>query len=182
VAALPAAVPLDYPAPISSTVTQATLGYGGGTTQTLNMNASNAQGATTLNIVGFTPSINYPIGTAIVPLPNVGENPSNANLKANQSGVVEMYSGNLSSGAFTYNATTGAGNRNVVITFTFANSTNGGSTPNGAYTDAWLTNVSSGATNSTTGNFVGNYINHVINTPMTVNNSNNVTVTITIKL
>ena len=182
VAALPAAVPLDYPAPISSTVTQVTLGYGGGTTQTLNINASNSQGATTLNIVGFTPSINYPIGTAIVPLPNVGENPTNTNLKANQSSVVEMYSGNLSSGAFTYSATTGAGNRSVQVSFTFANSTNGGSTPNGAYTDAWLTNVNTGATNTTTGNFVGNYINHVINTPMTVNNSNNITVTITIKL
>jgi hypothetical protein len=182
VAAIPAAIPLDYPAPISSTVTQLTIGYGGSTTQTISMNAAAAQGATSLTVVSFTPSINYPIGTAVVPLPNVGENPSNANLTANASSALSQYSGNLAGGAFTYNATTGAGNRNVVVTFTFANSTNGGSTPNGSYTDAWLVNVSSGASNGTSGNFVGNYVCHEINTPMTCNNSNNITVTITIKI
>lgn len=182
VAAIPAAIPLDYPAPISSTVTQLTVGYGTGQTQTVSMNAAATQGATSLTTVSYTSNAAYAIGTNVVPLPNVGENPSNANLKANQSSVVEQYSGTISSGGFTYNATTGAGNRNVVVTFVFKNSTNGGSTANGSYTDAWLVNVTSAASNATTGNFVGNYIAHEINTPMIVNNSNNVTVTITIKI
>jgi len=182
VAAIPAAIPLDYPAPISSTVTQLTVGYGTAQTQVVSMNASASQGATSLTTVSYTSNAAYAIGTNVVPLPNVGENPSNANLTANATSALSQYSGNLSSGAFTYNATTGAGNRNVVVTFTFANATNGGTTSNGSYTDAWLTNVSSGASNSTSGNFVGNYVAHEINTPMLVNNSNNVTVTITIKI
>jgi hypothetical protein len=182
VAAIPAAVPLDYPAPIASTVTQLTVGYGSGQTQTVSMNAAASQSATSLTTVSYTSNAAYAIGTAVVPLPNVGENPSNANLKANQSSVVEQYSGNLSSGAFTYNNTTGAGNRNVVVTFVFKTSANGGSTAIGNYTDCWLVNVSSSASNATSGIFVGNYIDHLINTPMRVDNSNNVTATCTIKL
>lgn len=182
VAAIPAAIPLDYPAPINSTPTVIQVGYGTGQTQNVTMNASASQAATSLTTVSYTSNAAYAIGTNVVPLPNVGENPSNANLTANATSALSQYSGALAGGAFTYNATTGAGNRNVVITFTFANSTNGGSTSNGSYTDAWLTNVASGATNTTSGLFVGNYVAHEINTPMLVNNSNNVTVTITIKL
>lgn len=182
VAAIPAAIPLDYPSPINTTPTVVQVGYGTGQTQNVTMNAAATQGATSLTVVSYTSNAAYAIGTNVVPLPNVGENPSNANLTANATSALSQYSGNLSSGAFTYNATTGAGNRNVVITYTFANSTNGGSTPNGSYTDAWLVNVSSAASNATSGNFVGNYVAHEINTPMLVNNSNNCTVTITIKL
>ena len=76
----------------------------------------------------------------------------------------------------------GAGNRNVVITYIFKNSTNGGTTPNGTYTDAWLVNVASGASNATTGLFVGNYVAHEINTPMSCNNSNNITASVTIRI
>lgn len=182
VAAIPAAIPLDYPAPISSTVTQLTVGYGTGQTQTVSMNAAASQGATSLTTVSYTSNAAYAIGTAVVPLPNVGENPSNANLTANATSALSQYSGNLSSGAFTYSATTGAGNRSVQISFTFANSTNGGSTSNGNYTDAWLVNVSSAASNATTGNFVGNYVAHEINSPMRCDNNNNITATITIKI
>lgn len=182
VAALPAAIPLDYPAPIASTVTQLQLGYGGGTVQTISMNAAAAQAATSLTLVSFTPSINFPIGTALVPLPNVGENPSNANLTANATTALSQYSGALAAGAFTYTPTTGAGNRNVVVTFVFKTAANGGSTAVGSYTDAWLVNVASGAANTTTGLFVGNYIAHEINTPMRCDNSNNITCTVTIKI
>jgi hypothetical protein len=182
VAAIPAAIPLDYPAPISSTVTQLTVGYGTGQTQTVSMNSAASQGATSLTTVSYTSNAAYAIGTNVVPLPNVGENPSNANLKANQSSVLEQYSGTISSGGFTYSATTGAGNRSVQISFVFQNSTNGGTTSNGAYTDSWITNVTSAASNSTTGLFVGNYIAHEINSQMLVNNSNSITCTITIKL
>lgn len=182
VAAIPAAIPANYPAPIGSTATQLQLGYGTGQTQTVTVGSAAAQAATSVTVSSFTSNAAYAIGTNVVPLPNVGENPSNANLKANQSSIVEQYSGTIASGGFTYNATTGAGNRNVVVTFVFKNSTNGGSTSNGSYTDAWLVNVTSAASNSTSGNFVGNYIAHEINTPMLVNNSNNVTVTITIKI
>lgn len=182
VAAIPAAIPLDYPAPISSTVTQLTVGYGTGQTQTVSMNGAASQAATSLTTVSYTSNAAYAIGTAVVPLPNVGENPSNANLKANQSSVVEQYSGVIASNGFTYTATTGAGNRNVVITFVFKTSANGGSTAIGNYTDAWLVNVTSAASNATSGLFVGNYVAHEINTPMRCDNSNNVTCTVTIKI
>lgn len=182
VVATPAAIPLDYPAPIASTVTQLTLGYGGATTQVISMNGAAAQAATSLTLVSFTPTINFPIGTAVVPLPNVGENPSNANLTANATTALSQYSAALAAGAFTYTPTTGAGNRNVVVTFTFKTAANGGSTAVGNYTDAWLVNVASAASNATTGLFVGNYVAHEINTPMRCDNNNNVTVTVTIKI
>jgi len=175
VAAIPAAIPLNNITPATGATTL-TLGYGTGQTQTITMNAAATLGATALNIVGFTANAAYAIGQNVVPNPNVGENPTNTNLKVNQTGtVVEKYSGNLSAGAFTFTPTTGAGNRSVVVTFTFANSTNGGTTSNGGYSDAWLTNVSSAATTN-------NYVCHEINSIMTVNNSNNVTVTITLKI
>lgn len=174
-AALPAAIPLNYPSPANAIVNQVLVGYGTGQTQIVSVNAAAAQGATSLTTVSYTSNAAYAVGTNVVPLPNVAENPSNANLKANATTPVEMYSGAIASGGFTYTATTGAGNRSVVITFTFKNATNGGSTPNGSYTDAWLVNVGSAAG-------AGNYVCHEINTPQIVNNSNNVTVTITLKI
>src|SRR5713226_1274107 len=71
VAAIPAAIPLDYPAPISSTVTQIQLGYGTGQTQTVSMNAAASQAATSLTTVSFTSNAAYAIGANVVPLPNV---------------------------------------------------------------------------------------------------------------
>jgi hypothetical protein len=174
VAALPAALP-------ANSIIQ--IGYGGGTTQNIPGPTSiTAQGATTLTVPSFTPSINFPIGTAVVPVPGVTDNPTNANLTFNATTPLSQYSGALAGGAFVYTATTGAGNRNVVVTFTFKTAANGGSTAIGNYTDAWLVNVASGAANTTTGLFVGNYIAHEINTPMRCDNSNNVTCTVTIKL
>lgn len=175
VAAIPAAIPLDYPSPANAVVTQLTVGYGTGTTQTVSMNGAASQAATSLTTVSYTSNAAYAIGQAVVPLPNVAENPSNANLKANQTTVVEQYSGNLAGGAFTFTATTGAGNRSVQISFTFKTSANGGSTAIGNYTDCWLVNVSSAAA-------ANNYVAHEINTPMRCDNSNNVTATITIKI
>jgi hypothetical protein len=175
VASLPAAIPLNYPSPAGSVVTQLLLGYGGATTQVISMNAACTQGATALNIVGFTPSINFPIGTAVVPIPNVAENPSNANLKANQSTVVEMYSGNLSAGAFVGSATTGAGNRSVTTTFLFKVAANGGSTPVGSYSSCWLTNVSTGAG-------ANSYIDHLVNAMLRCDASNNISAAVQIKM
>src|SRR5579859_6412414 len=74
VAALPAAVPLDYPAPISSTATQLQLGYGTGQTQTVTVGSAAAQAATSITVSSFTSNAAYAIGTNVVPLPNVGEN------------------------------------------------------------------------------------------------------------
>lgn len=175
VAALPAAVPANYPSPANATATQLTVGYGTGQTQTVTVGSAASQGATSITVSSYTSNAAYAVGTAVVPLPNVAENPSNANLKANQSSVVEQYSGNLSSGAFTYTPTTGAGNRSVQVQFVFKNSTNGGTTSNGNYTDCWLVNVSSAAG-------ANNYVAHEINTPMRCDNSNNITATITIKI
>ena len=175
VASLPAAIPLNYPSPANAVVEQLTVGYGTGQTQIVSMNGAASQSATSLTTVSYTSNAAYGIGTAVVPLPNVQENPSNANLKANQSSVVEVYSGNLASGAFTYTQTTGAGNRSVVITFMFKVAANGGSTPIGTYTDAWLCNVSSAAG-------ANNYVAHEINAPLRCDASNNLTATITIKI
>lgn len=166
VAAIPAAIP-------SGTTLQ--LGYGTGQTQNVTSSGSTAQGATSITVTSFTSNAAYAIGTAVVPVPQVTDNPTNTNLTANATTPLSQYSGNLATGAFTFNATTGAGNRNVVVTFTFANSTNGGSTSNGSYTDCWVVNVSSGATTN-------NYVAHEINTPMRCDNNNNVTATVTIKI
>lgn len=182
VAAIPAAVPANYPSPANATATQLQIGYGTGQTQTVNVGSAASQAATSITTSSFTSNAAYAIGTNVVPLPNVAENPSNANLKANQSSVLEQYSGTISSGGFTYSNTTGSGNRSAQIQFVFKNSTNGGSTSNGVYTDAWLVNVTSGAANSTSGLFVGNYIAHEINSQMSINNSNNITCTVLIKL
>jgi len=166
VAALPAAIPSG---------SQIQLGYGTGQTQTVTTSALANQGATSISVTSFTANAAYAIGAAVVPVPQVTDNPSNANLKANQSSVVEQYSGNLSSGAFSTDSTTGAGNRSRTVVFLFRNSVNGGSTPNGDYTSLWLVNVSSAAG-------VNNYIDHLVNTKMRVDNSNNVNATCTIKI
>jgi hypothetical protein len=181
-ASLPAAIPLNNISPATGATT-VTVGYGTGQTQQVTVNGAAAAGAVALTVSSYTSNAAYAIGAAVVPNPNVGENPTNANLKVNQTGtVVEQYSGVIASGGFTYSATTGAGNRSVTVVFVFKNATNGGSTANGNYTDCWLVNVTSAAANTTTGLFVGNYIAHEINTPMRVDNSNNVTATVVIKI
>lgn len=186
VVSLPADIPLNYPSPANAVVTQLQVGFGQASPQTISMNLATTRNAgnVSLNVVGFTPSSNWANASWVVPLPNVKESPSNANLTGNTTvaGSATQYSGVISSGGFTYTPTTGTGNRLVQVQFTFANSTNGGSTPNGAYTDAWLVNVTSAAGNATTGLFVGNYIAHEINSVMTVNNSNNITVQMAIKI
>ena len=72
--------------------------------------------------------------------------------------------------------------QNGVGATVFNNATNGGSCPNGSFTDAWLVNVTSAASNATTGLFVGNYIAHEINSQMVVNNNNSISVQITVKI
>lgn len=167
VAAIPAAIP-------SGTTLQ--LGYGTGNTQSVVTNGATTQGATSITVNSFTVNATgFTVGSNVVPVPQVSDNPNNAGLTSNATTPISQYSGNLAAGAFTYNATTGAGNRNVVVTFTFKNSVNGGTTPNGSYSDAWLINVASGATTN-------NYLAHEINSPMSVNNTNNLTCSITIKL
>lgn len=175
VAAIPAAIPSTYPSPANGSNTQLMIGFGTGQTQTVTVSGAASQNATSVSVSSFTSNAAYAIGTAVVPIPNVAENPSNANLKANQSSVLEQYSGNLSAGAFTGSATTGAGNRSMTTVFIFKNSTNGGSTSNGNYTTFWLVNVSSGAA-------ANNYVDHLINTPMRCDNSNNINASCQVKI
>jgi hypothetical protein len=174
VAAIPAAIPTTYPSPANGSNSQAMIGFGTGQTQTVTT-ASASQSATSITTTSFTSNAAYAIGTAVVPVPNIAENPSNANLKANQSSVLEQYSGNLSSGAFTSTQTTGAGNRQMTVVFVFKNSTNGGSTSNGSYTTFWLVNVSSAAA-------ANNYVDHLINVPVRCDNSNNISASCSIKI
>ncbi len=166
VVALPAAIP-------SGSTIQT--GYGTGTTQNWVLSGAAAQSATIVNVTSQIASATFGIGSAVVPVPQVTDNPTNAALTSNQSTPLSQYSGNLAGGAFTFNATTGAGNRNVVVTFTFKTAANGGTTSIGNYTDAWLVNVATGATTN-------NYVCHEINSPMRCDNSNNIVVTVTLKL
>jgi len=118
---------------------QLTIGYGGANPQTVQVNngAGYAIGATSITIDSFTPPVNYPIGTALVLIPKVTDNPSSV------SGSQD--SGALSGGAFTFNATTGLGNRNVVIVYTFV----GTSGNAGTYREAYTSNAGTIASNST---------------------------------
>src|SRR5260221_381186 len=166
VVALPAAIP-------SGSTIQT--GYGTGTTQNWVLAGAAAQSAPIDNVTAQIASATFGIGSAVVPVPQVTDNPTNAALTSNQSTPLSQYSGNLAGGAFTFNATTGAGNRNVVVTFTFKTAANGGTTSIGNYTDAWLVNVATGATTN-------NYVCHEINSPMRCDNSNNIVVTVTLKL
>jgi hypothetical protein len=174
VAAIPAAIPTTYPSPANGSNSQLMIGFGTGQTQTVTASSA-SQSATSITTTSFTSNAAYAIGTAVVPIPNIAENPSNANLKANQSSVLEQYSGNLSSGAFTSTQTTGAGNRSMQVVFVFKNSTNGGSTSNGNYTTFWLVNVSSAAA-------ANNYVDHLINVPCRCDNSNNISASTLIKI
>lgn len=125
-------------APISNGATM-TLGFNGTnpTTVTINNSGGYAIGATSLTVNSFTPPINFPVGTDLVANPSVTDNPSSV------SGTVD--SGALSSGNFTFNATTGTGNRNVVIVVTF-NGTTGNA---GTYSEAYTSNAGTIASNST---------------------------------
>lgn len=148
------------PAALSNGATL-TLGYGGGNAQTVTLNASASSGATSLTVVSFTPAINFPIGTDICAIPSVTDNPSSV------SGTVD--SGALAGGAFTYNATSGTGNRNVVIVATI----NGTSGNAGTYTEAYTSN------NATIG--TGTTASHVIFPGFVLNASSNEQLTITEK-
>lgn len=140
------------PAALSNGATL-TLGYGGATPQTVTLNALASLGATSLTVVSFTPSVNFPIGTDICAIPSVTDNPSSV------SGTVD--SGALSGGAFTYNATTGTGNRNVVIVAT-ETGTSGNA---GTYTEAYTSNNGTIGTSTTA--------SHVIFPGFVLNSSTN---------
>jgi hypothetical protein len=138
-----------------------TLGYNGANPTTITLNATASAGNTTLTVVSFTPAVNFPIGTDICAIPSVTDNPSSV------SGTVD--SGALSAGAFTFNATTGLGNRNVVIVATIT----GTSGNAGTYSEAYTGN------NATIG--TGTTFSHIIIPGFVLNSSTNETLTLTEK-
>ena len=138
-----------------------TIGYNGTNPTTITLNATASAGNTTLTVVSFTPAINFPIGTDIVGIPSVTDNPSSVSGSAATSA--------LASGAFTYNATTGLGNRNVVIVGTITGTTGNAGTYSGAYTS----NAATIASNSTA--------SHIIIPGFVLNSSTNETLTLTEK-
>jgi hypothetical protein len=153
VAALPASIPSG---------TTITLGYGGAAPQNVTTSATASSGATTISVTSFTVnSTGFAIGANVVPVPTTSDNPSS------ESGA--QYSGALPGGDFTFSGT-GAGNRQVVISYTF----NGGSFTAGNYTEAWTTNANPIVSNSTA--------SHLITTSMPLNSNTNLTVTITEKV
>ncbi len=153
VAALPAAI-------ASGTVI--TLGYGTGNTQNVTANGIAAALATSITVNSFTVNATgFTVGNNVVPVPTTADNPATV--------AGAQYSGALAAGAFTFSGT-GAGNRQVVITFTF----NGGSFTAGNYTEAYTTNANpivAGATAT-----------HLITMPMALNTTSNLTITITEKV
>lgn len=163
VAALPAAIP----ATTGGVATQVIIGFGSLQTQTVTLSSGAAAGATSISVNSFTANAAYGIGTAVVPLPNVAEDPSAL------TGSLVSYSGALSTGAFTFTPTTGAGNRTDLVTFQF---TTAGGTSVGNYTDFWIVN-----TNPVSG--TGQTLAHEINTPMRCDSTpNNVTANVTLKI
>lgn len=163
VAALPAAIP----ATTGGVATQVVIGFGSGQTQTVTLSAGASAGATSISVNSFTANAAYAIGTAVVPLPHVAEDPSSL------TGSLVSYSGALATGAFTFTPTTGAGNRTDLVTFQF---TTAGGTSVGNYTDFWIVN-----TNPVAG--TGQTLAHEINMPMRCDSTpNNVTATVTLKI
>jgi hypothetical protein len=153
VAALPAGIP-------SGTVL--TLGYGGSAPQNVTTSAAASAGATSISVNSFTVnSTGFAVGANVVPNPTTSDNPSSV--------PGAQYSGALAAGNFTFSGT-GAGNRQVVITFTF----NGSSFTAGNYTEAYTTNANPIASGSTA--------THLITTPMALNTNTNVSVTINEKI
>lgn len=163
VAALPAAIP----ATTGGVATQVTIGFGSAQTQVVTLSGGASAGATSISVNSFTANAAYGIGTAVVPLPNVAEDPSSL------VGTLVSYSGALSTGAFTFTPTSGAGNRTDLVTFQF---TTAGGTSVGNYTDFWIVN-----TNPVAG--TGQTLAHEINMPMRCDSTpNNVTATVTLKI
>lgn len=163
VAALPAAIP----ATTGGVATQLTIGFGSGQTQVVTVSAGAAAGATSISVNSFTANASYGVGTAVVPLPNVAEDPSSL------TGSLVSYSGALPTTAFTFTPTTGAGNRTDVATFQF---TVAGGTSVGNYTDFWI--VSNNPVNAT-----GQTLAHEVNVPMRCDTvPNNITATVTLRI
>jgi len=138
-----------------------TIGYGTGTTQTVTLNGNASAGATSITVNSFTPSIDYPAGTFLVPIPLVTDNPSSL-------GGTSAYSGAITSGHFAYSGT-GAGSRQVIIDNTFNTSTTAGS-----YRGTYTTNanpVASGSTGS-----------HLIHNAKTIDSTTSLLITETLKV
>jgi hypothetical protein len=152
VASLPAAI---------ASGSSITIGYGTGTTQVVTTSALANSGATSISVTSFTANAAYAIGSNVVPNPNVSDNPSSV--------TGAQYSGALAGGAFTFSGT-GAGNRQVIIAYTFAA---GGFTA-GNYTEAYTCNVNPIVAGSTA--------SHLITTPMPLNASTSLTITVTEKV
>jgi len=144
------------PAAIASG-TVVTIGYGTGQTQNVTLSGSASLGATSLSVTSFTANAAYAIGSNVVPVPLVTDNPSSV--------TGAQYSGALSSGAFSFSGT-GAGNRQVQIQYTFT----AGSFTTGNYTDLYTTNANPIASNSTA--------SHLITVPTPLNNVTSLTATI----
>jgi hypothetical protein len=111
-----------------------------------------------LTVTSFTPTVNFPIGTAIVANPVVTDNPSSV------SGSVD--SGALSGGAFTYTPTSGTGNRQVSISSTLTGTTGNA----GNYTECYTSN------NGTIG--TGTTASHVIFPALVLTTSTNETISL----
>jgi len=141
-----------------------TLGYGGSAPQNVTVNHSGGYttGATSITVNSFTVnSTGFSIGAAVVPVPTTSDNPSSL--------TSAIYSGALASGAFAFSGT-GAGNRQVVISFTFPTTDTAGT-----YTDLWTVNTNPvGA--------AGETANHLIVAQTVLNSTTSIAATMTEKM
>lgn len=165
VAALPAAIAANT----GGAATTAIVGYGTAQTQTVTLSGGASSGATSISVNSYTSNAAYGIGTAVVPQPAVGENPSSL-------GGTISYSGAYSNATFTPSGS-GAGNRQMVISYTFSTTGSPAATA-GSYTEAWIINTGASVAVSGTGQCAV----HVTFMPMTINSTSNGQITITEKV
>lgn len=156
VAALPAAIAANT----GGVATTAIVGYGTGTTQTVTLSGAASSGATSISTNSYTSNAAYAIGTAVVPQPAVGENPSSL-------GGTISYSGAQTNITYTPSGS-GAGNRSMVMSYTFSTTGTPAATA-GVYTECWIINTAASTAVSATGQCAV----HVTFMGMAVNSSSN---------
>lgn len=146
--------------------TTLTIGYGTGQTQNVTTNGVTAALATSITVISFAANAAYATLQNVVVVPTTSDNPPTIG-PASVTGV--QYSTPLLSGAFAFSGT-GAGNRQVTITFQFL----GASYTAGSYTEVFTCNANPIVS--------GSVASHLIRSAMALDAVTNVTVVVIEKI
>lgn len=167
--------------PIANSTTL-TLNYGQTGPQQVTLNAAAAQGATSLTVVSFTPSSNFPAGTTLVAGPNTTTTNAAATddvytltIQPALTSLVYNDSGALAAGAFTYTNVGGAGARKAQVQFTFP--TQSGALAATNYCELWTVDVAQASITA-----VGHSGNHLVFPYQTINATTSLQVTLSVTL